>query len=252
MASAPNTQPLSEQVWKVNNKKGTKSSNGGRKPAHDLRTLIGIGIKLAIPSVTQSTAVDILNYVCNTITRCNEPASQERDLCTTTLKNRCKDVMGVSWSDIRSDEEQASRALWRKIVLAYDPFTAYSIYNLTGEACDRIVLEENFKRNSKNLEKQGFFDLDIEIILNQEHHYMVPIVAHLVDLEPQPHGIPEYVAPTGMQLVGDNQFHHQIEDMSYFKPMETNDDTFDINNFEVSDEFLNQLEFDIEEFGGRD
>jgi hypothetical protein len=81
---------------------------------------------------------------------------------------------------------------------------------------------------------------------------MVPIVAHLVDLEPQPHGIPEYVAPTGMQLVGDNQFHHQIEDMSYFKPMETNDDTFDINNFEVSDEFLNQLEFDIEEFGGRD
>jgi len=90
---------------------GNKRVSGRGRPAnHDLRALIGIGIRLAIPLITLEAAVDMVNCVCNNFANAWHPAAQEKDICAKTLRNRVEKMMDtVKWINIRSDQEALSR-----------------------------------------------------------------------------------------------------------------------------------------------
>ncbi|KAG7675158.1 hypothetical protein NADE_007191 [Nannochloris sp. 'desiccata'] len=234
----------------------------GRPASHNLRALIAIGIRLAIPLTTLEAAVDMVNCVCNNFANEWHPAAREEDICAKTLKNRVQQLMNnVTWRSIKSDQEASSRPYWAGIVASHGAFIAESINDLTREACDRMVIFKDYKNNKSKKaieetarevaqeERQELINYEI----NQENTIYTD---HHVDLAPQGQEQQQQFQQFSVGRVVDGggggcEIPHQLEDFkifSLYNDLEMHNNKFGIVDDGIDYDFLcrNMLPLDEE------
>ena len=209
----------------------------GRKPAHDSRALVAIGVKLAMLGMELGTAVNMVNHVCNNPVNAEYSGAQEKDLVEKTLRNRTVALLKAPWKTIKPQHVKQWEALVNE-----------PIKELVFEVCARIKHDQDYAKLKNKIVVPEPVRAMVQVEVGQEEFLELNALDnnfglnmiypdHFIRLDPLQQ--PEQQLQISEAGAGD------ISQLDYFSASDMFDAEMDTTTYGTTD---GSIEFDLMEF----